>query len=157
MQGRFHYGQLMHKALRGLMSEVLSDVAEYGLQGDHHFFITFDTGHPGVDIPDYLRERYPSEMTIVIQEWFDDLTVLADRFSITLNFSDQPEALVIPFDAIKTFVDPSAEFGLKFDAQDEESEGAQVSIEELLTEEPEDEPPDPGGGDVVSLDKFRKH
>ncbi|MEO0914799.1 MAG: ClpXP protease specificity-enhancing factor SspB [Pseudomonadota bacterium] len=156
MSDRFHYGQLMHKALRGVMAEVLQSVAEEGLPGEHHFFITFDTHHPGVDIASHLRERYPEEMTIVIQHWFADLSVLPDRFSITLNFADVPEVLVIPFDAIKTFVDPSAEFGLRFDAQDEAATEEPVLVEEA-EEAPEDEPPTPDGGDVVSLDKFRKH
>ncbi|WP_112323333.1 SspB family protein [Oceanibium sediminis] len=158
MTRRFHYGQLMHKALRGLMSEVLSDVAENGLPGAHHFFITFDTRHPGVDIPDYLRARHPEEMTIVLQEWFEDLTVIGDRFAVTVNFGNQPEPLVIPFDSIRTFVDPSVEFGLRFDPTDE-PESPDDLDEELDDTEAEDAPdvPRSGGGDVVSLDRFRKH
>ncbi|MEO0387776.1 MAG: ClpXP protease specificity-enhancing factor SspB [Pseudomonadota bacterium] len=156
MPGRFHYGQLMHKALRGLMAEVLAEVAENGLPGEHHFFINFDTTHPGVDISARLKARYPEDMTIVIQHWFEDLSVLPDRFSITLNFSDTLEQLVIPFNAIQTFVDPSAEFGLRFDAQDgDEAEVTQTAPQDFTAEEPDDDPPDPGGG-VVSLDKFRK-
>jgi uncharacterized protein len=149
-----NYGQLMHKALRALMAEVLSQVARDGLPGKHHFFITFDTTHPGVDMDPALRARYPKEMTIVMQDWFSDLAVMKDRFTVTLNFGNVPEPIVIPFEAIKTFVDPSVEFGLRFDAH-EEAEG-----------EPEDETPPPaptplkpagGEGEVVSLDKFRKH
>ncbi|MEM1267012.1 MAG: ClpXP protease specificity-enhancing factor SspB [Pseudomonadota bacterium] len=154
MPGRFHYGQLMHKALRGLMAEVLAEVAENGLPGEHHFFIGFDTGHPGVDMADHLRERFPEEMTIVIQEWFEDLTVLSDRFSITLNFSNQRERLVIPFGAIRTFVDPSAEFGLRFDEQSDDAEHREVQLEDLQSDDPEDDPPT--GGGVVRLDQFRK-
>lgn len=153
MTRRFHYGRLMHKALRGLMAEVLADVAEEGLPGDHHFFITFDTTHPGVDIPDHLRARHPEEMTIVLQDWFDDLSVTGDRFAVTLNFNNSPEPLVIPFDAIRTFVDPSVEFGLRFDATDEELPGEEAPEED----EAEDEDPPSGGGDIVSLDRFRKH
>ncbi len=159
MNDRFHYGQLMHKAMRGLMAEVLQSVADDGLPGEHHFFITFDTHHPGVDIAPYLKERYPDEMTIVIQHWFADLTVLADRFSITLNFSDSPEILVVPFDSIKTFVDPSVEFGLRFDAQEDGEGDEDIVLEPVDKDEEiaEDEPAKAPGGDVVSLDTFRKH
>jgi len=154
------YGRLMHHAMRGLIQTVLRDVARDGLPGEHHFFITFDTRAEGVDIADWLRDRYPEEMTIVIQNWFDGLSVDDDGFSITLNFGDSPEPLRIPFDAILTFVDPSVEFGLRFEGV--EADG------------PEDAPPDGPGGDVdrdedtgdadapeqdaeiVSLDQFRK-
>lgn len=151
----------MHKALRGLMAEVLSDVAENGLPGAHHFFITFDTNHPGVDIPDFLHKRHPDEMTIVLQEWFDALSVTAERFAVTLNFGDVPEPLVIPFDAIKTFVDPSVEFGLRFDSADEVDDLDLGEIKPTAEQDPtaeDDDPPPTGGssGDVVSLDRFRK-
>jgi len=153
----------MHHAMRGLIRTVLEDVARDGLPGEHHFFITFDTGAEGVDIADWLRDRYPEEMTIVIQNWFDGLTVDEDGFSITLNFGDSPEPLRIPFDAIETFVDPSVEFGLRFESTVTEDE-----------DDPEDEPPnptDPGpdpkddapeptapkDAEVVSLDRFRKN
>ena len=115
-----NYGQLMQKAMRAMMADVLGRVADDGLPGEHHFYICFETEHPGVDIPDWLRETYPEEMTIVLQEWFRDLVVTHDRFSVTLNFSDQAEKLVIPFAAVRTFVDPSVKFGLKFDAYDAE-------------------------------------
>ncbi len=164
-----NYGQLMHKALRQLMAEVLTQVARDGLPGKHHFFITFDTTHPGVDMAASLMKRYPSEMTIVLQDWFEHLAVMKDRFTVTLNFGDVPEPVVVPFEAIKTFVDPSVEFGLRFDAHEEGAaeEGA------AETDEPDTDPeastPAPAGGthrnsatrdgdaEVVSLDKFRKH
>lgn len=109
------YGRLMHHAMRGLIQTVLSDVARDGLPGEHHFFITFDTRQEGVDLAPWLRERYPEEMTIVIQHWYDGLDVTDDGFSITLNFGDSPERLSVPFNAILTFVDPSVEFGLRFE------------------------------------------
>ena len=158
MSERFHYGKLMHKAMRGLMAEVLGEVAENGLPGEHHFFITFDTNHPGVDISQELRMRYPGDMTIVIQNWFDDLSVLADRFAITLNFGDVPEPLIIPFTAISTFVDPSVEFGLRFDAHDDDE--ADTPVEDDAPDDVEndtDHEPEKSTGDVVSLDTFRKH
>ena len=144
------YGNLMHRAMRGLIQTVLTDVAENGLPGAHHFFITFDTKHPGVAMADWLRSRYPGEMTVVIQHWFDNLNVTDEGFSVTLNFGNQPEPLVIPFDALRTFVDPSVEFGLRFethDADDDEDDA------EDADDEPEDARPP---GEVVSLDKFRK-
>jgi len=148
------YGNLMHRAMRGLIHEVLGDVARDGLPGKHHFFITFDTQHPDVEIADWLSDRYPGEMTIVVQHWFADLEAGAEGFSITLNFGDNPEPLYIPYDAIKTFVDPSVEFGLRFETQ-----GATAASEP----EPEPTPPaeshgkgERGQAEVVSLDKFRK-
>jgi uncharacterized protein len=90
----------------------------HGLPGEHHFFITFDTMHPDVEIADWLSDRYPDEMTVVMQHWFDNLDVGDEGFSVTLNFGDQPEPLYIPYDAIKTFVDPSVEFGLRFESAD---------------------------------------
>lgn len=145
------YGNLMHRAMRGLIQTVLTDIANHGLPGAHHFFITFDTTHPDVAIADWLRARYPAEMTIVIQHWFENLEVTDDGFSITLNFGNQPEPMVIPFDAVRTFVDPSVEFGLRFETHEEEDD-------EDDTDEDEDKPGDaaPQEAEVVSLDKFRK-
>lgn len=147
------YGNLMHRAMRGLIQSVLADVAAHGLPGGHHFFITFDTTAEGVQIADWLRARYPQEMTIVIQHWFENLEVTDDGFSITLNFGNSPEPLVIPFDALRTFVDPSVEFGLRFETHEDEDS------EELAEEEDPDDDPEPPHQDaqVVSLDKFRKH
>lgn len=153
------YGNLMHRAMRGLIQTVLSDVAQNGLPGSHHFFITFDTRHPDVEIADWLHSRYPEEMTIVIQNWFDNLTVTEDGFTITLNFGNSPEPLVIPFDAVHTFVDPSVEFGLRFETQDHDDED-----EDDEDEDEDDEDDEPavsrekprGEAEVVSLDKWRK-
>lgn len=146
------YGNLMHRAMRGLIQSVLSDVAEHGLPGAHHFFITFDTTHPDVQIADWLKERYPTEMTVVIQHWYENLVVTDAGFSITLNFGNNPEPMVIPFDALRTFVDPSVEFGLRFETQasDEEDEEDDLDIEV------EDEPARQDA-EIVSLDQFRKH
>ncbi|MGQ0564248.1 MAG: ClpXP protease specificity-enhancing factor SspB [Gemmobacter sp.] len=139
------YGNLMHRAMRGLIQTVLTDVAHHGLPGAHHFFITFDTKHAGVAMADWLRSRYPGEMTVVIQHWFENLEVTDEGFSVTLNFGNQPEPLVIPFDAVRTFVDPSVEFGLRFETHDDEDDDDEDEVEEAR-------PP----GEVVSLDKFRK-
>ncbi|MCA8869164.1 MAG: hypothetical protein KDA67_10980 [Rhodobacteraceae bacterium] len=150
MTQTINYGQLMHKAMRGLLAEVLRDVAGRGLPGKHHFFITFDTHAEGVDIPDWLKERYPDEMTIVMQEWFDNLKVGSEGFSVTLNFGNDQVALTIPFDAILTFVDPSVEFGLRFEATEDTGESGESPMADLEKHEPEK-----GDAEVVSLDAFR--
>ncbi|MDU8929190.1 ClpXP protease specificity-enhancing factor SspB [Alisedimentitalea sp. MJ-SS2] len=152
------YGSLMHRAMRSLIQEVLQDVAENGLPGAHHFFITFDTNHPEAQLAPWLRERYPEEMTVVMQHWFDALEVSDDGFSVTLNFGESPEPLHIPYDAIQTFVDPSVEFGLRFESHEEDED-----------DNGDDDDPTPDDGDdhvdtddshqdaeVVSLDSFRK-
>ncbi len=154
MTRKIDYGNLMHQAMRGLIQKVLEDVAAHGLPGQHHFFITFDTMHPDVEIADWLSDRYPNEMTVVMQHWFDNLEVTDEGFSVTLNFGDTPEPLYIPYDAIRTFVDPSVEFGLRFETQgDDGSED-----DDPFGDEPEDgdTPPAPRDAEILSLDKFRK-
>ncbi|SFI74077.1 SspB family protein [Celeribacter neptunius] len=157
------YGNLMHDAMRGLIRKVLDGVAQDGLPGEHHFFITFDTMHPDVELADWLSDRYPEEMTIVIQHWFDNLDVTEDGFAITLNFGDSPEPLYIPYDAIRTFVDPSVEFGLRFETQEydvEELDEDEIPHDaEVKSFEPKEEPEKsdtPKEAEIVSLDKFRK-
>ena len=158
MSGSIDYGKLMHQAMRGLIQKVLNDVREGGLPGAHHFFITFDTTHPGVTMADWLKERYPAEMTVVMQHWFDHLEVDDEGFSVTLNFGDAPENLRIPYDAIQTFVDPSVEFGLRFESHDEDEAEADQPFFRKEDEDPDPEPRDGGKADaeVVSLDSFRK-
>ncbi|MBL3568361.1 hypothetical protein DSD19_12355 [Rhodovulum sp. BSW8] len=157
MSDRIEYGNLMHAAMRGLIRTVLSDVAADGLPGDHHFFITFDTTHPEAQMADWLRQRYPTEITVVLQHWYDHLSVDEDGFSVTLNFGDSPEPLYIPFDAIRTFVDPSVEFGLRFETQDsDEDEDEDDDGPEQPSPAPHDGTAGPGEAQVVSLDKFRK-
>ena len=153
MNKTIDYGTLMHKAMRTLIFDVLKDVEKNGLPGEHHFFITFDTTVEGVEISEWLRKRYPEEMTIVIQHWFDGLNVKEDGFDITLNFGDQPESLVVPFIAILTFVDPSVEFGLRFE-QNEDDEQPQFS--EMEKANVQEKKSSKKKGDVVSLDSFRK-
>ena len=153
MNKTIDYGTLMHKAMRTLIFDVLKDVEKSGLPGEHHFFITFDTTVEGVEISEWLRKRYPEEMTIVIQHWFDGLNVKEDGFDITLNFGDQPESLVVPFLAILTFVDPSVEFGLRFE-QNEDDE--QPNFSEMEKVNDQEKKSSKKKGDVVSLDSFRK-
>ena len=152
MSKSIDYGNLMHRAMRGLIQTVLKDVAANGLPGAHHFFITLDTTTDGVVMADWLRSRYAGEMTIVVQHWFEDLIVTDEGLEITLNFGNQPEHLVIPFDAVRTFVDPSVEFGLRFETH--EDDGDEEDDEE---DDPEDDPTPPqGDAQILRLDKFRK-
>ncbi len=109
------YDLLAQEALRGVVKRVLTDVARYGLPGEHHFFIAFATQFPGVRISKRLHAQHPEEMTIVLQHQFWDLTVNDHAFEIGLSFSGVPERLYIPFDAIKGFFDPSVQFGLQFE------------------------------------------
>ena len=159
------YGNLMHRAMRGLIQKVLIDVAKNGLPGEHHFFITFDTMHPDVEIADWLSDRYPGEMTVVIQHWFDNLDVTDDGFTITLNFGENPETLYVPYDSIQTFVDPSVEFGLRFETQPDESPKVELAdvekipeapMQEMVEPEVEEAEPERKDAEVVSLDQFRK-
>nr|WP_175581022.1 ClpXP protease specificity-enhancing factor SspB [Marivivens donghaensis] len=147
----------MHDAMRGLIQKVLTRVSQEGLPGKHHFFITFDTQHPDAELADWLSDRYPGEMTIVLEHWFDGLEVTDEGFSVILNFGDKPEPLYIPYDAIRTFVDPSVEFGLRFETHTDEGDDDDDDDDEApmeIVEDDEDEPRKEA--EIVSLDKFRK-
>lgn len=154
----FNYGRLMQRALRGLMAEVLGTVAKRGLPGAHHFFISFNTAHPGVDMPEWLRQQYPEELSIILQHEFSDLAVANDRFSVALSFGNRLATLVVPFDAVTTFADPSENFGLKFDASDadhSEDDAPAAASPPPPNREPRD-PERTTGSEVVSLSDFRK-
>lgn len=164
------YDILAQDALRGVVRKVLSEVSRTGLPGEHHFFVSFMTRAPGVRISSRLLQQYPEEMTIVLQHQFWDLTVTEHAFEVGLSFNGVPERLLVPFTALKGFLDPSVQFGLQFDtgggkassAQDNLPEKTEGEAEALPTPaepaEPESsaEPPQPGVAEVVSLDKFRK-
>ena len=102
MTGTIHYGRLMHRAMRGLIAEVLEQVAQEGLPGDHHFYITFATGHGAVRLPTWLREQFSEQMTIVLQHEFDGLEVTPEGFRVGLSFSGRPAEIYVPFDAVLT-------------------------------------------------------
>ena len=151
------------KAYRFLMRDVLTIVAELGdAPGEHHFFIEFLTGAPEVAIPDHLKAQYPERMTIVLQHQFEDLTVGDDRFGVTLWFKGKEARLEGPFDAVTQFADPSAQFGVSFDAgaapqSDNDTETAEPETPEMTAEEaPKAKEKKGDGADVVSLDSFRK-
>ena len=168
-QDLMNYEQMTQLALRGVVRDAIRRVIrEDGLPGAHHFFITFDTMHPDVEIADWLSDRYPDEMTVVIQHWFDNLDVTDEGFAITLNFGENPEALYIPYDAIQTFVDPSVEFGLRFETQEDtedkpdiltevkDSVPEEAPMQEMVEDDLEVEEPVRKEAEVVSLDSFRK-
>lgn len=156
MTDSIHYGLLMHRAMQRLIADALAQVEAEGLPGEHHFYITFDTTHPDVALPGWMYDDYPDEMTIVMQNWFDALEVREHDFSVTLSFNGVAEALVIPFAAIRAFVDPAVQFELRLDTfdpgdEDEVPESPMIEIEDL-----EDDPAPKGDAEVVSLDSFRK-
>jgi hypothetical protein len=152
------YDLMVERALRDVVRQSLALAAESGLPGDHHFFITFATGFRGVAIPDHLRKKYPSEMTIVLQHQFFGLEVSDDRFAVSLSFNSKTERLVIPFASVTAFADPSVNFALQFHAADQEAEEAEIQVEEVEETPPveaNETPPD-APGNVVTLDRFRK-
>ena len=154
---RLRYDRMVESALRSVVRESLTQVAAYGLPGDHHFYLTFSTKHPGVQLPEYLKSQYPQEMTIVIQYQYYDLVVDDDNFSVTLSFNNKQERLSIPLSAISTFADPSVNFALQFQTlptQDRENrdESEQPDAD---AEMPADGDAD-GGDNVITLDSFRK-
>ncbi|MDE2464833.1 MAG: hypothetical protein KGO02_14085 [Alphaproteobacteria bacterium] len=156
------YEALMDNALRGVVREALRRVERQALVGSHHFYLTFKTNFPGVDIPDFLHEQYPDEMTIVLQHQFWGLKVEEDHFKVTLTFRKLPAELVIPFAALTAFVDPGVQFGLQFKVADVPNDGLRpvepatpgAQSPGSAAEKPADKPAAPG--EVVSLDAFRK-
>lgn len=151
------YDRLVERALKNVVREALSYVAEHGLPGNHHLYVTFRTDHPEVTIPDTLRERYPSEMTIVLQYQFWDLTVGEDRFEITLSFNDRHQQLSVPFAAVNAFADPSVNFALQF----QPAEAAAQNDDDASSEEQQAQPQLTGdnekpGDNIIPLDTFRK-
>jgi uncharacterized protein len=176
------YDLLAQEALRGVLRRVLTDVAKNGLPGEHHFYVTFDTGAPGLKISERLRTEHPEEMTIVLQHQFWDLIVTEDAFEVGLSFKGIPERLLIPFEAVKGFFDPSVQFGLQFEtpaatepaaAPAEVKDPGRRDLRPALAPaaepkasspaqapagagEPEPRPPGGQGGEVVRLDRFRK-
>ncbi len=142
------YDEIVQDALRSVVRRVLDRIdAEGGLPGSHHFYIAFRTRYPGVEMPKHLMERYPEEMTIVVQHRYWDLAIDDVKFQIGLSFNQVPAKLVIPFDAVTGFVDPAVNFALQFQPK----EGEAVAVEA-----PAPPPPIEDGSNVVTLDRFRK-
>jgi hypothetical protein len=168
------YDVLARDALRGVLRRVLTDAAEHGLPGEHHFFITFLSTAEGVKLSPRLLAQYPEEMTIILQHQFWDLVVTEDRFEVGLSFGGIPERLVVPFHSIKSFFDPSVQFGLQFEPSDAAAETPAANNLPAVpapsspapsalppaasaTAENQDQPAKPSeGAEVVRLDRFRK-
>ena len=166
------YDVLARDALRGVLRRVLTDAAEHGLPGEHHFFITFLSTAEGVKLSPRLLAQYPEEMTVILQHQFWDLVVTEDRFEVGLSFGGIPERLVVPFNSIKSFFDPSVQFGLQFDPSESVSEAPAANLPAAAAPsaltvpsppsappagENQDQPAKPGeGAEVVRLDRFRK-
>jgi hypothetical protein len=152
------YNVMVEAALRAVVRQSLVDVARVGLPGNHHFYITFRTSYPGVQVPDYLKARYPAEMTIVLQFQFYDLEIDDNGFGVTLTFNNAPERLLVPFAAITVFADPSVNFALPFQAPDLPAVEAAAPVAAKPAAKAVEKQADDGekSGEVVSLDKFRK-
>jgi uncharacterized protein len=145
------YDDVVQEALRAVVGRVLGDVAANGLPGEHHFYITFKTQAPGVSIPPHLHERFPDEMTIVLQHKYWDLKVEAEHFEVGLSFSQIPSHLIVPYSAITAFVDPAVDFALQFHV---DAAGGPEPHEEAGNDEPSVVVED--GSNVVSVDFGRK-
>ncbi len=156
MDDEINYNDMVEKALLEVVRESLRHVAKNGLPGDQHFYITFKTHYPGVDLPSHLAERYKDDMTIVLQHQFWDVVVEKDYFSVDLSFNHNRETLTIPFAALTAFADPSVQFGLQFTStlpdQVSPASDAPAADQEEATEEAQDTKP----GEVIALDAFRK-
>jgi uncharacterized protein len=166
------YDILAQAALRGVVRTVLADAAKKGLPGEHHFKITFNTTAPGVKLSERMRERYPQEMTIVLQHQFWDLAVTEPGFEVGLSFGGIPERVAVPFEAVTAFFDPAVQFGFQFEIIEGAATGDSGSQPSEKTAKPEALPAPPAGagaaaptppdadgnsgGEVVRLDRFRK-
>lgn len=159
------YDHLAQMALRGVVREALRRVEREGLPGEHHFYIAFNTRYPGVQLSPRILERYPREMTIVLQHQYWNLKIFDTWFEVELSFDNIPEKLVIPFNAIKGFLDPAVQFGLQFEVVAVEEQPAVIPAAEgaeqktaTASEETAAQEPDSAGEQtkVVSLDAFRK-
>lgn len=156
------YEDYVQAALRSVVARVLKSVQTGGLPGQHHFYIAFKTRYPGVILPKALLEKYPEEITIVLQNRYWDLEVYDDHFEVSLSFNQVPSHIVVPYAALVGFVDPAVNFGLQFQPPEEEEEALPpVAAAAEPEAEPEVAPAEPeaaadSGSNVITLDRFRK-
>lgn len=154
---RYDYPRMIHEALRQVIRSALAETAEEGLEGEHHFYVTFDSAHPGVEMPQVLHDLYPERMTIVLQHQFWDLEAGPEAFAVTLAFDSARHRLTIPYTAVEAFADPAAEFGLRFDTGNEEDGGEDKAPEGDAAPAAEAAPEAPRATPaVVRLEDFRK-
>ena len=157
------YPRMMKSAMTQVLAQALNTVAENGLPGDHHFVISFDTSNSKAILPGWLRVRHPNSMTIILQHWFENLNVSDSGFSVTLSFDGKPQDLYVPFEAISSFVDPGAKFGLQFKdvpSSTDKDAAAVKTLNKPITKPPtitrSSTRPADESKNVVSIDKFRK-
>ena len=156
------YGKLLSQGLKLVIREALRHVERNGLPDGNHFLITFATNAEGVVLADRLRRLYPEAMTIVMQHWFDDLAVSDSGFTVTLSFDNRPEMLTVPFDAVTSFADPGARFGVSLDPlaifalEPEQADDQKPAAEPDDAGRPQVQPVQFDDGKVLSIDKFRK-
>ncbi len=164
------YDLIVQEAMLGVVKKVLTDTQKNGLKNDHHFYLTYSTCYEGVEIPSSLLEKYPDEITIVLQHEFEDLIVKEDHFVVTLWFNNVPAHLCVPFKAIKAFFDPSVKFGLQFNIINEEKDDAleEDNVADITAtfknskdahkngDDTVNQKTEAGNNNIVSLDSFRK-
>ncbi len=173
MNPSINYDKRVQKALKSMVKLILQEVSVEGLPGNHHFYISFATQTENVEVSDWLIEKYPDVMTIIIQNWFADLHVDDNYFSITLNFNNRPEKMIIPFNSLKSFSDPSVDFNIEFTHTETDNNKIPQNLsspskpgggpkskelkplgEEMKTNLVQEE--QETSGQVISLDEFRK-
>lgn len=154
-EDHLHYSTIIDQAMRGVVRDVLRRVQSTGLPGDHHFYISYNTTHPGVKMSDTLRAKYPRDITIVIQHQFWDFKVEEHQFHVTLSFGGVPEKLTVPFAALTAFADPSTKFGLQFQPS-ELFEVEFIDDEQAVVEDAPEAAEEESGEKIISLDAFRK-
>ena len=150
------YDLMIEAALRDVVRETIENVAMNGLPGEHHFYITFQTKFPGVQIPEYLQKQYPDEMTIVLQYQFFGLKLEDDIIEVTLSFNNIKEHLCVPIESITTFADPSVNFALQFQSTGSDDDGEEIDDSGDDTDQADDAAKEEKRGEVISLDMFRK-
>jgi hypothetical protein len=161
---QMNYGQLVEAALRGVVATALRRAAEGPLPGNHHFYISFRADHPAAKVSPVLKAQHPQEMTVVLQHQYWDLEVTPEGFAVTLSFNKAHERLVVPFDALTGFYDPSVQFGLQFKGAERAAAPAGLPVPAPATVRKPPIPAGPAAGpapaaapeNVVSLDRFRK-
>ena len=158
MTFKINYEEIIKDSLKIAIKKLLLDVSLKGLPGDHHFYISFITNFPGVKIAEWMMQDYPNEMTIVIQNWFENLHVDDKSFSIVLNFKNKPEKLNIPFESIMSFSDPSVNFSLQFESSVSQNLETIMDIKEKdpQTQSDKDDLESEKNNNIIQFEKYKK-